>query len=121
MTATDLRAEARSIADRRPDVIKPLTTEQRRAFLLELAEHVENESRWGHRPFTDVLPTLIPAVSDCPDAVEVFLALVDAVEVRRRFNGDPEGFAAACEASVVQVEGTVEADVEDLLDRLVSA
>lgn len=79
------------------DTLRTLTVDQRMGFLLELAEHVENESRWAHRPFTDAVPGIVPHVASalCPDPVAAFHWLVDALSEKRAFDGDPASYADA--------------------------
>lgn len=115
MTTTDLRQEAEAIAVRRGDSIQVLTIDQRAGFLRELAEHVENETRWALKPFTEALPGIVPAVAPkCPEPLVVFDRLVGALEEQRKFTEDPAGYADTHDW------GTSNTALDNLNDRLQS-
>lgn len=94
-TTQALRREADEIAARGTDTIRVLSVDQRAGFLRELAEHVDNESRWALKPFTDALAGIIPAVADrtCLNPLAAFDRLVDALAEQRTYNEDPAGYA----------------------------
>lgn len=93
-----LREEASRIAADRPDAIVTWPVSERRAFLLELAEHVRVEQGHTQQPFTRCVPSIVPQVADCPDPLVKFAALVDAVDTLAGFNTHPRWDAEADDA-----------------------
>lgn len=72
-----------------------VTADQRRAALVELADHIDTEDRYPNSaPFTPVLPILVSALcsrkvaSDVDLALNLFSQLVEAVAEFTRFCGN---------------------------------
>jgi hypothetical protein len=98
MTAAELRQEAREIADRRPDAIQVWTLDERRTFLVEVAEQVAIERRRNDqiKPYSAAMagPDLLPNIAavSCGEPYVAFERLVDAVDELRAYNADPVGY-----------------------------
>lgn len=125
-TTQALRREVDAIAGRRTDSIQVLTVDQRAGFLRELAEHVDNESRWVLKPFTDAVAGIVPAVAadTCADPVGAFDRLVDALAEQRTYNEDPAGYADTHDWSTSQtgldrlhdrLQSNIDAALQELL------
>lgn len=110
---------------RRSTAIEP-TREQRRAALIELAEHISAEDRHpAAAPLTPVLPWLVTAVASrkCTDPVGCFNELVEAVAEFSAFTADEGHWLVehdlrdTNEARTNQSE-RLQADIDSCADRL---